>query len=78
MAFQVGVTVLHAAKTPPPDASSGLARPLILQDAPRWPVQTADASPSPLLRDERQHSSQGEVRVGATGQHWEPRDDGWE
>ena len=35
-------------KTPPPDASSDLDRPLRSRHGWRWPIQIADASPSPL------------------------------
>ena len=65
MAFLVGVICRACRRSPPPDASSGLARLLNSQGAQRWPVQTADASPSPLVRIEGTPSMQGEVKSGA-------------
>jgi plasmid stabilization system protein ParE len=52
MALLVGVMGRICLRPPPPDASSGLARLPSVPRARRWPVQTADASPSPLVRDE--------------------------
>jgi hypothetical protein len=61
MAFLVGVPYRQTAYPPPPDASSGLARPLQFAHARRWPAQTADASPSPLGCIEGLPSMQGEA-----------------
>ena len=44
MAFLVGVALSRTLSVTPPDASSDLDR--------RWPIQIADASPSPLVRVE--------------------------
>jgi hypothetical protein len=52
MALLVGVEAIRVAAAPPPDASSGLARPSSVRHCRRWPVQTADASPSPLVRSD--------------------------
>ena len=49
MAFLVGVVLSRTpSRSPPPDASSDLDRPLCLRKDRRWPIQVADASPSPL------------------------------
>ena len=49
MAFLGGGVCRMRGRSPPPDASSDLDRPLRALTGRRWPIQAADASPSPLV-----------------------------
>ncbi len=52
MAFLGGGVCRGRGPSPPPDASSDLNRPSSALTGRRWPIQAADASPSPLIRIE--------------------------
>ena len=61
MAFLVGVSWGMRGRSPLPDASSDLDRRLHSMQGRRWPIQVADASPSPLVRGDGPPPPQGEA-----------------
>ena len=66
MAFLGGGVCRGRGRSPPPDASSDLDRPLHARRGRRWPIQAADASPSPLVTTKAMPSSQGEAHQSAS------------
>src|SRR5262249_43591667 len=65
MAFLGGGVCRERGPSPPPDASSGLDRLPSSWHRARWPIQAADASPSPLFATKAMPSPQGEATFGS-------------
>jgi hypothetical protein len=62
MAILVGVTFQRLSPVTPTRCVQRLGPAVEFADRMRWPVQTADASPSPLMRIEGAPSMQGEAK----------------